>query len=105
MKKFASILLTLALILSLASPALADDMINIGVIQFAEHGSLDNCYQGFVEGLAEEGFVDEWLAVMAPVFIGRSEISNALRGTAIRGKCLMVENDSFFSVALSEYAR
>lgn len=55
--------------------------------------------------LAEEGLVDEWLAVTAPVFIGRSEISNALRGTAIRGKCLMVENDSFFSVALSEYAR
>ncbi|MGN0242690.1 MAG: ABC transporter substrate-binding protein [Lachnospiraceae bacterium] len=27
----------------------------IGVSQFAQHGSLDNCYEGFVEGLREEG--------------------------------------------------
>lgn len=27
----------------------------IGIGQFAEHGSLDNCRQGFLEGLAEEG--------------------------------------------------
>ena len=58
MKKFVSILLTLAMIFSLTSCALADDMINIGIIQFAEHGSLDNCRQGFIEGLAEEGFVE-----------------------------------------------
>lgn len=28
----------------------------IGIVQFAEHGSLDNCREGFLEGLAEEGF-------------------------------------------------
>ncbi len=27
----------------------------IGVNQFAQHGSLDNCYEGFVQGLKEEG--------------------------------------------------
>ena len=27
----------------------------IGIEQFAEHGSLDNCREGFLEGLAEEG--------------------------------------------------
>ena len=27
----------------------------IGISQFAEHGSLDNCRQGFLEGLKEEG--------------------------------------------------
>lgn len=27
----------------------------IGIAQFAEHGSLDNCRKGFLEGLAEEG--------------------------------------------------
>lgn len=27
----------------------------IGISQFAEHGSLDNCREGFLEGLAEEG--------------------------------------------------
>lgn len=30
----------------------------IGIGQFAEHGSLDNCRTGFIEGLAEEGFVE-----------------------------------------------
>lgn len=29
----------------------------IGISQFAEHGSLDNCRNGFVDGLKEEGFV------------------------------------------------
>ena len=30
----------------------------IGVSQFAEHGSLDNCREGFLQGLAEEGIVE-----------------------------------------------
>lgn len=30
----------------------------IGISQFAEHGSLDNCREGFLEGLKEEGFVE-----------------------------------------------
>ena len=30
----------------------------IGVIQYATHPSLDNCYTGFIEGLAEYGLVD-----------------------------------------------
>lgn len=30
----------------------------IGVGQFAEHGSLDNCREGFMQGLLEEGFVE-----------------------------------------------
>ena len=30
----------------------------IGIEQFAEHGSLDNCREGFLEGLAEEGIVE-----------------------------------------------
>lgn len=40
-----------------AAPA-GDKHFKIGVIQFADHPSLDNCYKGFVEGLADEGFVD-----------------------------------------------
>lgn len=28
----------------------------IGISQFAEHGSLDNCREGFIQGLKEEGF-------------------------------------------------
>lgn len=30
----------------------------IGISQFAEHGSLDNCREGFLEGLAEAGIVE-----------------------------------------------
>ena len=30
----------------------------VGVAQFAEHGSLDNCREGFLEGLKEEGIVE-----------------------------------------------
>lgn len=30
----------------------------IGIAQFAEHGSLDNCREGFLAGLAEEGIVE-----------------------------------------------
>lgn len=30
----------------------------IGISQFAEHGSLDNCREGFIQGLAAEGIVE-----------------------------------------------
>lgn len=30
----------------------------VGISQFAEHGSLDNCREGFIQGLAEEGIVE-----------------------------------------------
>lgn len=34
------------------------DKYTIGISQFAVHGSLDNCREGFLAGLAEEGFVE-----------------------------------------------
>jgi putative ABC transport system substrate-binding protein len=34
------------------------DKLNIGVLQFATHPSLDNCYTGFKQGLEEAGFKD-----------------------------------------------
>ncbi len=45
---------------SLADGALPDSgkTYTIGIGQFAAHGSLDNCRQGFLEGLAEEGIVE-----------------------------------------------
>ena len=49
--------LVLALVFSLGSYAVAESY-TIGIEQFAEHGSLDNCREGFLQGLAEEGFVD-----------------------------------------------
>lgn len=56
MKKITAIMTALLLLLSMT--ALADETVRIGIIQFAEHGSLDNCRIGLVEGLAAEGFVE-----------------------------------------------
>lgn len=36
----------------------ADGSYTIGISQFAVHGSLDNCREGFLQGLAEEGIVE-----------------------------------------------
>ncbi|MCH5343729.1 MAG: ABC transporter substrate-binding protein [Acetatifactor sp.] len=36
----------------------SDDSYTIGISQFAVHGSLDNCREGFLAGLAEEGIVE-----------------------------------------------
>lgn len=60
MHKLISLALILALVFSLTSLASAEGekVYRIGIVQFAEHGSLDNCRQGFIEGLAEEGFVE-----------------------------------------------
>ena len=35
--------------------AAGGDSYTVGISQFAEHGSLDNCREGFIEGLKEEG--------------------------------------------------
>ena len=35
-----------------------DGIVTIGISQFAEHASLDNCREGFIEGLGEAGFVE-----------------------------------------------
>ena len=34
------------------------DNYTIGIMQYAVHGSLDNCREGFLQGLAEEGIVE-----------------------------------------------
>ena len=35
-----------------------DRTVKVGVIQYAPHGSLDNCYTGFIQGLAQGGFTE-----------------------------------------------
>ena len=56
MKRIISVIVCIALILA-AAVSFAETY-TIGIGQFAQHGSLDNCYQGFVEGLAEAGIVE-----------------------------------------------
>lgn len=41
-----------------AAVALAEGEFKIGLTQFADHPSLDNCREGFIAGLAQEGFVE-----------------------------------------------
>ena len=55
MKRVISVIVCIALILA-AAVSFAETY-TVGIGQFAQHGSLDNCYQGFVEGLAEAGLV------------------------------------------------
>ncbi len=57
MKKLFSVMLVVALVLSVCSTVWAEP-VRVGISQFAVHGSLDNCVQGFKEGLAEEGFIE-----------------------------------------------
>ena len=59
-KKIVAVMLALVTTFALTSIACADEgkVYKIGIIQFAEHGSLDNCREGFIEGLAEAGFVE-----------------------------------------------
>lgn len=57
----------------------------IGIQQFAEHGSLDNCREGFLEGLEEEGIKEgDNLKV---------EVKNAMADTATNAQIA----DSFVS--------
>jgi len=56
MKRIMSILTVLALLL-VSSLAVAESY-TIGIGQFAQHASLDNCYEGFLAGLAEAGIVE-----------------------------------------------
>lgn len=54
--------------------------------------------------LADAGLVDEWLTVMAPVFIGSRRIAKAIRGKAIFGMRFCDSEDSFYCASLSEFA-
>ena len=40
------------------APEVAEGEYTVGIGQFAEHGSLDNCRTGFLQGLADEGIVE-----------------------------------------------
>ena len=40
------------------SSQVSEDMVTVGIAQFAPHGSLDNCVEGFKLGMEEAGFVE-----------------------------------------------
>jgi putative ABC transport system substrate-binding protein len=59
MKKNFSILIILTVLLVLVSSLAGAQEYRIGISQFVEHPALDSAREGFIEGLAEEGFNEE----------------------------------------------
>ncbi|MDN5314865.1 MAG: putative tryptophan/tyrosine transport system substrate-binding protein [Clostridiales bacterium] len=59
MKKLLAVLIMATLAISTASCAGKDDVKSIGISQFGEHASLDNCREGFLQGLADAGLKEE----------------------------------------------
>ncbi len=57
MKKYVALAMAILLVLSMAR-ALAQDKLTVGILQFAEHPSLDNCRNGSIEGLKQMGYVE-----------------------------------------------
>lgn len=59
-KKLLAVMLTAVMAMSMLTGcgSKSADSYTIGISQFAVHGSLDNCREGFLAGLAEEGIVE-----------------------------------------------
>ena len=95
-KKTIAIMMTAAMVVAMAAGCGSKDSSSsdgdskeasykIGIQQFAEHGSLDNCREGFLEGLEEEGIKEgDNLTV---------EVKNAMADTATNAQIA----DSFVS--------
>ena len=58
MKKFVLMILALVLTMVFASSAFADSGPTIGIAQYGEHASLDNCREGFLQGLTDAGLTE-----------------------------------------------
>ena len=59
MRKVLSVVLVAVLAASMMTGCgTKGDKITVGIGQFAEHASLDNCREGFLAGLAEKGYVE-----------------------------------------------
>ena len=60
MKKFFAVLIAVLSLglLAVGFAGCGGGQATVAVLQYAEHGSLDNCYQGIREGLAERGYTD-----------------------------------------------
>ncbi len=59
MKKILCVIMALVMMLAVCGCSAEDSgVVTVGVIQFMQHASLDEAYQGFVDGLAEAGYVE-----------------------------------------------
>ena len=58
MKKVCKLLMSLSMFILIVACENKDDTLQIGVIQYAEHPALDQAYEGFKDGLKDEGYID-----------------------------------------------
>lgn len=58
MKKIFSFIITAALLMTSLIACLSSDIPVIGISQYGEHSSLDNCREGFLMGLEDSGLVE-----------------------------------------------
>ncbi len=58
MKKFTMLFMAVVLAFASGCSKQKNNVIKIGVIQLVEHSALDANYKGFVDGLAEAGYID-----------------------------------------------
>lgn len=59
MKKLFAITLAIIMVFSMAAcGSKEEEGVKIGILQFAPHASLDNCYNGIMKALNEKGYVD-----------------------------------------------
>lgn len=89
----------LTLVFNDAKKALAE-LGKMGITSVLCEGGLN-----LARNLAEEGLVDEWLTITAPVIIGNKPISKALRGITMSNKSFLLKGDSFLNVALSRFSK
>ena len=89
------------------NPTLVFDDAKKALLELGKMGVMSVLCEGGLQlarYLADHGLVDEWITVMAPVFIGPRRIAKAIRGTTFYGKCFFAHGDAFFAAGLSDYA-
>jgi diaminohydroxyphosphoribosylaminopyrimidine deaminase/5-amino-6-(5-phosphoribosylamino)uracil reductase len=85
------------------NPTIVFNDARTAVVELGKKGFASVLCEGGLDlarSLAEEGLVDEWLAVMAPVVIGNRPISKAIRASTIQDKCFSVKGDVFIRARL-----
>ncbi|NCB63566.1 MAG: ABC transporter substrate-binding protein [Clostridia bacterium] len=69
-----------------APSASAAQPLKVGILQFAPHPSLDNCYTGIVQGLADAGYVDgDTITIDYQNGNGESETNNLISSNFVTG--------------------
>ena len=89
------------------NPTLVFDDAKKALVELGKMGVMSVLCEGglkLARYLADHGLVDEWITVMAPVFIGSRRMAKAIRGTAFYDACFFAYGDAFFDAGLSDYA-